>query len=495
MSKSPLSQRFHDVLSGSGSKPAIRFKGRWHTWQELYDDWRAVESLLDAAGVPKDAALAFVARTRVQHAAVIIGAFAEGRMLSMIYAMQSPTVIARDIAALGAAAVIADREDWTAEAVGAARAAGSAGIAISNPPAGEGPRVYAVAGLERAGAGPHRPAGERHDVEVLSSGTTGAPKRIRMPVQAFVHSVTSLNLGDSSKDKEVSVLYNPFGNIGGMMGVSAGAYTAARMVLLEKFNVHEYVDAVREFKLKTMGATPPVIRHILEAKIPREDLASVEYAYGGSGPLEPETIDRFEEAYGIPILWGYGATEFAGTVVTWTPALRREFGKGKRGSIGRALLGTKVRVVNPETGEEAPRNQMGNLEAQVEVLGPQWIRSTDLATMDEDGFVFLHGRGDSAIIRGGFKVLPDRVAGVLRLHPGVLDAAVIGLPDPILGQVPAAVVERRPGAPEPTAAELEQLVREHLPSHHVPKRFVAVDELPRTASLKVRLGELTKLFE
>jgi len=495
MSRSPLSQRLHDVLSGSGPKEAIRFKGRWHTWQDLHDDWRAVESLLDAAGVPKDAALAFVSRTRVQHAAVIIGAFASGRMLSMIYAIQSPSLIAKEIAALGAAAVIADSEDWTAEAVDAARAAGSAGIAIGNPPAGQGPRVYAVSGLEKAGPGPHRPAGERHDVEVLSSGTTGAPKRIRLPVQAFLHSVTSVNLGEDSKDNEVSVLYNPFGNIGGLMGLSAGAYTAARMVLLEKFNVHEYVDAVREFKLKTVAASPPVIRHILEARIPREALASVEYAYGGSGPLEPETIDRFEETYGIPVLWGYGATEFAGTVVTWTPALRREFGKGKRGSIGRALVGTKVRVVNPDTGEEAPRNQMGNLEAQVDVLGPHWIRSTDLATMDDDGFVFLHGRGDAAIIRGGFKILPERVANVLRLHPAVLDAAVIGIPDPILGQVPVAAVEKRPGLPPPTPDELEKLIRDHLPSHHVPKRFAILDELPRTASMKVQLGELRKRFE
>jgi acyl-coenzyme A synthetase/AMP-(fatty) acid ligase len=238
-----------------------------------------------------------------------------------------------------------------------------------------------------------------------------------------------------------------------------------------------------------------VFRRILEAKIPREDFASVEYAMGGSDRLEPETLELFEKTYGIPVLWGYGATEFAGTVVTWTPALRREFGSGKRGSIGRALVGAEVRVVNPENGLELARGEMGHLEARVELLGPQWIRSTDLATMDEDGFVFLHGRADGAIIRGGFKILPERVAGVLRLHPAVHDAAVIGLPDPALGQVPVAAVERRAGSPPPTAAELEKLVRDHLPSHHVPRRFAVVDELPRTDSMKVRVAELARLFD
>jgi acyl-CoA synthetase (AMP-forming)/AMP-acid ligase II len=493
MSGNPVQERFHEQLSQGGARQAMRFQGRWHTWQELYADWRAIDALLAAAGVPADAALGLVARTRVQHAAVILGAFGEGRTLSMVYALQAPAVIARDITGLNAAAVIADGDDWTPEAIAAARAAGSAGIAISNTFDRGRPRVYAVPGLEHAGPGPHRPAGEEHGIEVLSSGTTGAPKRIRLPVEAFLRGVASMTL-DGSTASPVSIVFNPFGNIGGVLTLAAGAYQGQRMVLLEKFNVHEFVAAIREFRLKSTGSTPPVIRHILEARIAREDLASLETIFGGSGPLEPEIAKRFEDTYGAQVLWGYGATEFAGTVASWTPALRREFGERKPGSVGRPLAGIGIRVVDPASGDELPRGQMGLIEARVEVLGPGWIRSTDLGTMDEDGFIFLQGRSDGAINRGGFKVLPERVASVLRLHPGVLDAAVIGLPDALLGQVPAAVVERRPGAPEPTPAELERLVREHLPSHHVPRRFVAVDTLPRTDTLKVRLGDLPRLF-
>jgi long-chain acyl-CoA synthetase len=493
-SRSPFSQRIHEVLTGSGSQPAICFKGRWHSWQELHADWQAIESLIEAAGVRRNAALAYVSRTRVQHASVILGALAEGRTLSTIYSLQSPTLIAKDIAALEAAVVIADREDWTAEAVAAAKSAGSAGIAIGNPPVGEGPRVSAVPGLERAGPGPHREAGETHEMEVLSSGTTGSPKRIRLPVAALMRGVTSLTLGGEMK-REAGVLANAFGNIGGLISLVAAAYQGSQTILLEKFAVQEYVDAIRTHKIRTMGGSSAIYRHILQAKVPREALASIEYAFGGSDAMDPETKQRFEETYGFPVLWGYGATEFAGTVATWTPSLRREFGDAKPGSIGRALVGASVRVVNSETGEELPRGQMGYLEARVDLLGPHWIRTTDLATMDDDGFLFLHGRGDKAINRGGFKIVPERVAAVLRLHPAVLDAAVIGLPDPLLGEVPVAAIERRPDAVAPTAGELEKLVRDHLPSHHVPKRFVIVDELPRTPSMKVQLRALPTLFE
>jgi len=492
MTNVSLSAGLRAVLSGGGANHAIQFGERWYSWSELHETWQAVEALLDSAGVPMDAALAFVARSRVQHAAVILGAFSGERTLSMIYALQSPTVIARDITGLNAAAVIADRDDWTPEAIAAARGAGSAGISISS--AGRNIRVELVAGLERAGPGPHRPAGG-HDIEVLSSGTTGTPKRVRLPVQAFTRAVASMTLGDDSQSAEVSVLPFPFSSIGGLLGLTGGAWLRQRMVLLEKFSVEKYVEAVRTYKIKSMGVSGSMYRLILAAKVPRESLASLEYAFGGSEPLEPEVMKTFEETYGVPLLWGYGATEYAGTVLAWTPALRKEFGLAKQGSVGRPLAGAEVRVIDEDTGREVPRGAQGNLEVRVDVLGPDWIRSTDLAVMDEDGFVFLHGRGDRAINRGGFKVLPERVAEALRLHPAVLDAAVIGLTDPILGQVPVAVVECRPDTAAPAAEELQQVVRDNLPSHHVPKRVLVVDRLPRTASLKVELANLHKLFE
>jgi long-chain acyl-CoA synthetase len=134
------------------------------------------------------------------------------------------------------------------------------------------------------------------------------------------------------------------------------------------------------------------------------------------------------------------------------------------------------------------------LEARVPMMSDDWIRTTDLVTIDEDGFVFHLGRNDGAIVRGGFKVLPETVVNVLRSHPSVSDAAVVGIPDARLGEVPVAAVEPQAGAPAPTPAELEAHIRASLPSTYVPARFLIVDTLPRTPSMKVSLAEVKKLF-
>jgi acyl-coenzyme A synthetase/AMP-(fatty) acid ligase len=133
------------------------------------------------------------------------------------------------------------------------------------------------------------------------------------------------------------------------------------------------------------------------------------------------------------------------------------------------------------------------LEVRALRVGDDWIRTTDLASMDEDGFLYLHGRADSAINRGGFKVLPDEVAHVLRQHEKVADAAVIGVADARLGQVPIAAVEPRVAARPPSEPELESFARSRLLSYAVPVRFLIVEALPRNASMKVNLPELQRL--
>jgi acyl-coenzyme A synthetase/AMP-(fatty) acid ligase len=234
---------------------------------------------------------------------------------------------------------------------------------------------------------------------------------------------------------------------------------------------------------------------LLDANIPREDLASLEYLPGGAGPLEPELREAFEDRYGIPLLWGYGATELAGSVCAWTPDLYRRFGTAKPESSGKPLPGVRVRIVDAETGDEKPVGEKGFLEASLAVIGPHWIRTTDIASIDADGFVTVHGRGDGAINRGGFKNLPETVRRVLVSHPAVRDAAVVGVPDRRLGQVPFAAIEVKPGMVAPSESELKDLIRKALPSHHIPVAVVAVDELPRNATMKVRTGEVAVLYK
>jgi len=121
------------------------------------------------------------------------------------------------------------------------------------------------------------------------------------------------------------------------------------------------------------------------------------------------------------------------------------------------------------------------------------MRTSDLARIDADRFVWIEGRADDAIIRGGFKVQPETVKRVLETHPAVREAAVAGLPDPRLGEVPVAAVELEPGQPAPDAAELTALCRTQLAPYEVPAHIVVLGELPRTPSSKVSRVELLDL--
>jgi acyl-coenzyme A synthetase/AMP-(fatty) acid ligase len=234
---------------------------------------------------------------------------------------------------------------------------------------------------------------------------------------------------------------------------------------------------------------------MLDAAIPRTDVASLEYVYGGSAPMEPELQEEFERVYGIKVIWAYGATEFCGTLVTWTPELHDQYSRSKRGAMGRPFSGVQLRVVDVDDGAELPRGEVGYLEALVPEVDTDWIRTTDLALIDEDDFVFHKGRGDGVILRGGFKVIPEAIDSALREHPSILDAATVGVADHRLGQVPAAAIELRRGEVAPTYEQLDAHVRARLNSLHVPVRYTVTDALPRTTSMKADLRAVQSLLE
>jgi acyl-CoA synthetase (AMP-forming)/AMP-acid ligase II len=234
---------------------------------------------------------------------------------------------------------------------------------------------------------------------------------------------------------------------------------------------------------------------ILEADVPPDELKSLLAVRAGTAPLDPATQAAFEARYGVPVLVTYGATEFAGAVTRWSLDEYKRLGDAKRGSVGRASPGFELRVMDSDRNVPLPIGEIGVLEIKARHMsGDQWIRTTDLASLDADGFLFIHGRADSAINRGGFKVLPEPVATVFRKHPGVQDAVIVALPDSKLGHVPGLAVEVRAGVPRVTEDELRAYARTHLVSYQVPARYLILDELPRSAAMKVRLVEVVDLF-
>jgi acyl-CoA synthetase (AMP-forming)/AMP-acid ligase II len=223
-------------------------------------------------------------------------------------------------------------------------------------------------------------------------------------------------------------------------------------------------------------------------------LASIRAVTSGTAPLSADDADAFTDKFGIPVLTSYAATEFGGGVAGWTLSDHQQYWRTKRGSVGRATLGARLRVVDDD-GTALGTDQAGLLEVKPGQLPPStdWMRTTDMARIDADGFLWILGRADQAIIRGGFKVMPDDVRAALEKHPAVAGAAVVGLRDERLGETPVAMVELRERE-SADAGELAEFLATRLAPYEIPTEIVIVDRIPRTPSGKPDLSAVAQSF-
>lgn len=473
------------ALARPEAQQAVEFEGRWYAWGQIRQLANRLDALIDASGCAATDPIAFAPRNRPAAIAALLALLAHGRHVQMIYAFQSPAALARDVAGLKPAAFIAAAEDFSDELRAALRAHGVAGIALASMDA------CAIDGLTHARPRPPGDAPGEAGIEILTSGTTGPPKRFRISYELIArHHIGAVQ--DLSQQPP-SLLCFPLGNITGVYSTLPPLLKGQRVVLLDRFSIGGWHDYVKRYRPSASGMPPAGVQMLLDADIPREDLASLRGLGTGAAPLDPSVQRAFEARYGIPILLSYGATEFAGPVTAMTVDLHAQWGERKFGSVGRALPGARLRVIDADSGAVLPPGQEGILEAISPRIGPEWIRTADIAVIDADGFMFHRGRADGAIMRGGFKLLPETIERALQLHPSVSTAAATAVADRRLGQVPGVAVQLKPDV----AASIEQLeahLREHLPATHIPVHWRFVAELPRTPSFKVDRPALRRLF-
>jgi len=493
-----LGRRLDAVLALDPATAAIEYQGQTISWADLANAADDIERLLAEAGIAPDAPIGWAARNRPPAVASFIALVRGGRMVVPLRPAYNLSNFRDDIATQKLEAVIGDPDDWADEGVvAAAREAGSLGIEISQHPFS----VRLVPGLEKPGPGPHRDPMPGYVLERLTSGTTGAPKRI--PVRQEIL-MPSLKAGDEQRDdgpakltlkSSPALLFKPFSHAGGLFGLLLSLFQARPVVLFEKFNVSEWVEAVAKYKPKAASLVPAMIRMVLEADVDPAKLASLIAIRSGTAPLETEIQEAFEQKFNCAVLVDYGAAEFIGGLAGWTLKDHKQFSREKRGSVGRAKSDVQIRVVDQGNFAPLPADEIGIVEVKSDRYGPDWIRTNDLARIDSDGFIFLKGRADDAINRGGFKILPEEVAAVLRRHPKVGDAAIVGRKDVRLGEVPVAAIELPEGSTEkPDKEELDSFLKATLPSYMVPVEYRIVDALPRTISMKVSRPELKSLL-
>jgi long-chain acyl-CoA synthetase len=474
MADHPLSRRIADVLELQPGDAAIEYDGQWSTWSEI----SGLASRIASIG---ETDVGMLLRNKPAHVAAFLGVLLGGGTVVTINPSRGDDRARADIDGLNLPVVIGEPDD----------------LASMVP---DGPTLVPISGLTVPSEVAVRGTAIRPDVAVrmLTSGTTGPPKRIDLTYDMLARSVIGPEPERVAAPTElrhgVAIVNAPLVHIGGVFRVLQCVCEARSFALLDRFELDRWADAVRRHRSRAVSLVPAALRMVLHSDLTREDLASVRAVTSGTAPLSAEDADAFTAKFGIPVLTSYAATEFGGGVAGWTLADYQKYWHVKRGSVGRPSLGAQLRVVDDDGTPLGP-GEDGLLEVKPGQLGPSasWMRTTDLARIDEDGFLWILGRADQAIIRGGFKVMPDDVRAALEGHPAVRGAAVVGRPDDRLGEMPVAMVELR-DAVSTDAAALVEFLRARLARYEIPADIAIVDQIPRTPSGKADLGAVREFF-
>jgi acyl-coenzyme A synthetase/AMP-(fatty) acid ligase len=460
------------------------FEDRWYDWSTFNVLAQAVIAALESW--PRDLAVAQITRNRPASAAALLGLVADQRCVLQISSIQPPMSLAQEVLRLRPAIVVAERDDWTEALNEAAATVGALGLCLD---------ADAVSSFSKwiCSDAEHFRAPPDTAIMMPTSGTTGPPKRIPITV-AQLETYRADREQSGGDTRRAIIVAAPIFTITGLRPMLAWATRPLRMALLERIDVVRWAALVAQYRPREGGLPPAAMRMLLDSDVPRESLASLQCWNTGSAPLDPDLAERFEARFGVPVLVAYGATEFGGPVTRMTLDDRNTWGTTKRGSSGRAIAGNQLRVVSQEDGTELPPGKTGLLEVAAARTGGKFVRTNDLARLDEDGFLYIEGRADDVIIRGGFKVPLREVEAVLESHPLIRQAAVLGEEDERLGQVPVAAIVLREEARQITQESIEQWARDQMAPYKRPVRFTILNELPMTASMKINRPELRRLM-
>ncbi|GHF35747.1 acyl-CoA synthetase (AMP-forming)/AMP-acid ligase II [Amycolatopsis bartoniae] len=413
----------------------------------------------------------------------------------------------------GATAAVISSLASPAEAVRLAGAAGVDVVVTTSNRAAHFPDLPVVA-VDSLGTA-EEPATVDPAAEALllfTSGTTGVPKGIVHRGEALVSSIDGMLTSSgiepgprslADEDRRPNVALTPLSHTSGLMGLLFAWWAGKPVVVFERFDAASLDAVVAEHKVRTLRLVPAMVFDLVHAPA-QVRLAGVRYATVGSAALSRSLAARFEERYGFPLLSNYGQTEAMGGIA----AERLEdvrAGRRPPGSVGRALPGVHIRILDTATGREAAAGEVG----EITVSSPQVMRryagdeaapvdpdgflhTGDLGSVDEDGILSVAGRVKDLIVSGGFNIYPAEVEDVLEHAPGVAAAAVAGVPDDRLGErMLAVVVPSGESVPEPGA--LHAWVRDRLAPYKSPRGYLALPELPRTQHGKLDRRALAKL--
>ncbi|RUS45733.1 class I adenylate-forming enzyme family protein [Cohnella sp. AR92] len=339
---------------------------------------------------------------------------------------------------------------------------------------------------------------------LYTSGTTGTPKGAMLTHRSIVQSAITIGVGLQSTSDDVMMILSPIYHVFGMsVNLMSSIYYRMRAVLVPKFKPADALRLIEQERVTIHHAVPAILNiELKDENFESFDLSSLRVGITGAASCPPDTIRGVRQRMGMRLCISFGATETGSVTTTGYDDPESKI----MDSVGKPLPGTEVRIVDGdrrtlpfgETGEIAVKG-FGVLKGYYgmpiptrEVLDEDgWYYTGDLGTMGSDGYICYLGRKKELINRGGFNIYPQEIEGLLQNHPKVLESAVVGIPDKILGEVVCAAVKLRPHL-EATQEEIIEYLKSFIAGYKLPGHIVFVSELPATASgkiLKTKLKE------
>ncbi len=337
---------------------------------------------------------------------------------------------------------------------------------------------------------------------IYTSGSTGRPKGVMLDHSNLAAMASSLAVAMRLGPADHCLLVLPLFHVNAIcVSFLAPMVSGAQVTILARFAPHTFLEAVERYRPTYFAAVPAIYARL--AELPgdvRPDTSSVRFAVCGAAPVPKELLRRCESRFGFVIIEGYGLTE--GTCASTVNPVD---GVRKPGTVGPALPGQRVAAMSPDgsllpagqagemviQGANVMRGYLGRPEATAEALAGGWLHTGDVGFLDEDGYLTLVDRIKDMIIRGGENIYPKEIESALAGHDAVLEAAVVGAPHPVYGEVPVAYVVTYPGTAV-TTAELIEHCRHDLTKIKIPAAIHVLRQLPKNAVGKVDKPALRK---
>ena len=459
-----------------GMNPCIGDERTRLTYDEFADWTAAVAEQFADYGVDRDSVVAIMLPNRVELLVAMVAAWRLGAAVTPINPVLTPAEAGFQLADASAALVVVsdDAAAW------------------------EEYRTIAVGDLRRTSRaqGLPKPVTTETDLALLiyTSGSTGKPKGVMLN-HANIHAMATmmaeaLALGADDHCLLVLPLFHANALCVSFLSMMV---TGGQLSILARFQPTEFLEAIQRLRPTYFSAVPTIYTHLLELGEPTADTSSVRFAICGAAPAAPGLLADFEERYRIPVLEGYGLTECT-CAATCNPVE----GRHKPGTVGIALPGQRVAIMGPDgsllpdgecgevvlQGPNVMQGYLGQSEATVEAMGDGWLHTGDVGVLDGEGYLRLVDRIKDLIIRGGENLYPAEIESVLCGDRAVREAAVVGRPDPVYGEVPVAYVSLRPSR-HTTADKLIARCARELTKVKVPVAITILDEVPKNSVGKI----------